>query len=749
MGAAWSGGAGGGQALQGEGWMGMDEPGRLLERADAARDARRWSEAAEAYGAYLRLRPDDRGIIVQRGHCLKEAGDPGAALALYRQAEAMEPDEPDIHLQIGHALKLLGRTGAAVEAYGRSMLLDPLANPAWEEWRALLSHIVPHRPQGPVLDLSDLLAWFTYRRVPSGIQRVQAEIAAVSGGTTLCAMHPEEPFWQALPAPLFQRLYRLSRTGAGMEDLAWQDALNTLVVWRRLAPPLALGAGAILVTLGSAWGLPHHAPALRAARAAGACYVPVLHDCGPLLPDVTDAGTRARFARWFAALPVMAEGVVAVSHATATDYRRQMERHLSDWPAPPVRVVRPDGRHEVPGEEEAPAPEEVPAPAGTGLFGLALRRQVPPPSPRTPRAGRAHPDLPEGPFVLLVSSLEPRKNHALALAAWRMLLDRRGAAGTPRLVFAGRRAPGDEAVMAMLAADPTLAAHVTCLHDLDDAALDRLYRFCLFTLYPSRHEGWGLPVSESLLHRRVPLVAEIPALMESGQHGAVFFTPNSAEDLAVVAEGLIADPSRLAAAAARIPRGGGLRPWTEVAEDLLAAARRLAGTERELPPVPLSRCIALGHGELSDPASRLAWAEAVQEGGGWHPAEAWGAWTRPGRAMLRLPVASEEPIRVALSLRPPPGAQGLVRLTLSRAGAAPATVERRAADIGESALEIGAGGPELRLALESEPGTPLPGEEPVIAVGAGVESVAVMRGQSPADRIAYLEARILVPAQPV
>ena len=719
------------------------DPAALLARADAARDARRWGEAAAAYAAFLRLRPDDRGILVQHGHCLKEGGDPAAALELYRRAEAMEDGDADIHLQIGHALKLLGRRGAAAEAYGRALVLDPGGRDAWTEWLALRDSLPPPRAAGLLLDLSDLVAWFMLRRAPSGIQRVQAEIAAASEAV-LCAMHPEEGAWRALPAPLFHRLHHLSRSGADTGAPEWREAVGVLEGWRRRGHALRPGAGATLVTLGSAWWLPRHAPALRAARAAGARYVPLLHDCGPLvLPDLTPAGTRAEFGRWFAALPALADGVIAVSQATAAEYRRLMARHLPGWPVPPVLVVAPDGRP--PGMAEEADPPRPPAPPRGLARALGFgRRQQPAPLPARPSC----PGLPEGPFVLLVSSFEPRKNHLLALEAWRLLLERRGAAGTPRLVLAGRRASGDGPVIKALATDPGLAAQVTALHEVDDPTLARLYRGCLFTLYPSRHEGWGLPVSESLLHRRVALVSEIPSLMESGRQGAVFFTPNSAEDLATAAEGLIVDPGRLAAIEARIPRHGGLRPWPEVADALRLAVRRLEGGDpgRRPPPLPLCQPIRLGHGGSPGPQPGLALAEMLMQGGGWHPAEEWGVWTMPGRAALRLFAPSDGPARVSVALRPAPGATGMLRITLGRDGAVPVAAEHPAASTEEVGLEIGAGAPELQLVIEAAPGARLP--DSGLEVGMGVVAVALMRGASPADRLVYLENRILVPAEP-
>jgi hypothetical protein len=110
----------------------------LRAEADALRDRRLWSRAADAYGRYLALMPQDRGLRVQRAHCLKESGEVEAALALYRQAEVEDPGDADIHVQVGHALKLLGRSAEAAEAYGRALLHDPQRSDAAAECAALL-----------------------------------------------------------------------------------------------------------------------------------------------------------------------------------------------------------------------------------------------------------------------------------------------------------------------------------------------------------------------------------------------------------------------------------------------------------------------------------------------------------------------------------------------------------------------------------------------------------------------------------
>ena len=55
------------------------------------------------------------------------------------------------------------------------------------------------------------------------------------------------------------------------------------------------------------------------------------------------------------------------------------------------------------------------------------------------------------PYVLFVSTFEPRKNHLLAFEAWRRLIERRGLRQTPLLVCVGGRAWMVERIEALIA----------------------------------------------------------------------------------------------------------------------------------------------------------------------------------------------------------------------------------------------------------------------------------------------------------
>ncbi|MFC0408324.1 glycosyltransferase family 4 protein [Roseomonas elaeocarpi] len=681
----------------------MPDAAELLSQANAARDTRQWSAAAALYGEYLALRPDDRGVIVQRGHMVKEAGDPAAALALYAEAEALDDTEADIHLQMGHALKLLGREAEALARYARASAIEPAAADTWVEWHALAHRSTPavRRVTGVALDLSDLAVWILGdRRAPSGIQRVQYEVAAgllADESVVFCAMLPAGAEgvgggWREWPKPLLERLRRLSASGSDASEEIWQEAAVLLRDWLARAPDLVLAPGALILCPGTAWVLPQYSARLLAARAAGVRHVPLLHDAMPLaVPEWCNASTVEQYARWFSALPILADAILCNSEATAADLRRFAGRYLPELPLPPVAVVPLNG---IPAAPELPG--EVPA---------ALRERS---------------------YVLCVGTIEGRKNHALIFQAWLNILRQLGPA-CPVLVCVGRPGWRAEGAMALLDASPELKARVMILHDVDDATLRALTENCRFAVCASHAEGWGLPVSEALALGRPVLAAAHSALLESGAGGAVFFAPNSEPDFVAKALSLIADP---APAAAAIKAKGGCRPWGAVAASMLEAARSLlreagAAAMPELPPGLRVR--------LSPPPGRRPSLEAGLAGT-LPRGEGWGAATPLGRLFsgtatlgLRAP---DEALRVVLEITPVAGAADL-RLTAWRDGAEDTVTLRVPPEGAEAALELPAGGEVLELELE--------GETPV-----ALRSVGLARVGQAEDRLRLLEAQELV-----
>jgi glycosyltransferase involved in cell wall biosynthesis len=95
------------------------------------------------------------------------------------------------------------------------------------------------------------------------------------------------------------------------------------------------------------------------------------------------------------------------------------------------------------------------------------------------------------PYVLWVGTVEPRKNISAVVRAWRRLHD----AGSPAdLVLVGPRG-WQEDLDALVGAD---RAGIHLLGFVGDRDLAALYRGAVALCYPSRAEGFGLPVLEAM-----------------------------------------------------------------------------------------------------------------------------------------------------------------------------------------------------------------------------------------------------------
>jgi tetratricopeptide (TPR) repeat protein len=96
----------------------------LVSRADRARDAQDWAEAAHRYGKAVALRPTP-ALWMQYAHTLRDSGEPARAEDAYRQTLALKPDNREALTGLGEALALLGRNDEAAEAYLRAASLGP------------------------------------------------------------------------------------------------------------------------------------------------------------------------------------------------------------------------------------------------------------------------------------------------------------------------------------------------------------------------------------------------------------------------------------------------------------------------------------------------------------------------------------------------------------------------------------------------------------------------------------------------
>ena len=285
-----------------------------------------------------------------------------------------------------------------------------------------------------------------------------------------------------------------------------------------------------------------HAPSLAVPPRGRRPLVVTAHDAAPILfPE-----TFTRRGRWFhrrgiEAATARADLVITVSHAAAEELAAHTEIG-----ADRIRVV-PNGVDLEPASDDDVE---------------RVRRQF---------------GLDDRPYCLWVGSLEPRKNVGLLAHAFAHWAD--GSELTHRLVLAGPAGwVEDEA--ATMAPLRSLRDRVKAIGRVDDAVLPGLYRGADLLVFPSTHEGFGLPVLEAMAQGTPVLCSDIAALREVAGDAAHRLPPEDPEAWSRAIESILTDArdrDRLVA--------GGLAvrvefPWSRTAsgtravyEEVVAASR--------------------------------------------------------------------------------------------------------------------------------------------------------------------------------
>ncbi len=292
----------------------------------------------------------------------------------------------------------------------------------------------------------------------------------------------------------------------------------------------------MLFTPGAAYTYPHYPTLIARMREThGMRIALLLYDIIPVRrPEYVDRAHTEVFRAWLDATLPRCDTLLAISRSAASEAEDHARRHA-------IKLRGP----------------VHPIPIGTGFT-------------TAPPAGPRRADLPPaGSYVLFVSTIEARKNHALLFRVWRRLLDAMPPDQVPQLVLAGRVGWMVGDLMDQMRNTDFLDGRIRLIEHASDGDLAALYQGALFTVFPSHYEGWGLPVSESLAFGKPCLVSTSTSLPEAGGSLARYFDPDDAPGLAAMIQALLADPAGLAAWTAQVQAEFRPVPWDTSARAVL------------------------------------------------------------------------------------------------------------------------------------------------------------------------------------
>lgn len=439
-------------------------------------------------------------------------------------------------------------------------------------------------------DLTGLLHWYAYFRHPGGVQRVIEKVASsdtvrqssavefvvrILGSDRFYRIEPEliaslgSGRSSAIPqlrrilaqglrlATLAQmmsegRYFHLPYLAAGLTRMESFLEARTEGAAGRSSPALDIvappGANDALFNPGDLWWQKKYVATVAGLKArTGVRIVQMIHDLYLIeRPEWTPAGAVRVFAEQLHGIAPSVDCWLTSSEFV----RQQLQRYLADRSVAekPIAVL-PMGWDSFDALRDA------------GRDRLSDRLVL-------ERHG-----LIDKPFIMSVSTIEPRKNVPALLDAAEELRARFGDV-MPRLVIVGGYGWKAARVRARLTAGSRNGTLVW-LENLSDGDLGVLYRNALFTVMPSHGEGWGLAVQESLALGVPCIASHAGATREAGLDLATYFDPSSSEGLTRAMAAWISDGAALAAARDRIASALATRrfpSWNDAGSVLLRSA---------------------------------------------------------------------------------------------------------------------------------------------------------------------------------
>ncbi len=271
-----------------------------------------------------------------------------------------------------------------------------------------------------------------------------------------------------------------------------------------LQKSLKMQTGDLLLLLDSSWDVPFWRDVGK-AKANGAKIAFVLYDLIPINAPRFCVPEYVRcFSEWLTKVIEVADYCVAISESAKEEFRQYLERHASTY-------RRGD-------------------PLKLGSFRLGADLDLNTENEGIRNNVRDILDSFERcrPYVV-VSTIEPRKNHGYLLDAFELVWS---AGIEAKLYVIGKIGWLCDEIVERIQAHPLWQKSLFMLNDVNDSELQFVYRHAKALICPSVYEGFGLPIVEALNQKLLVLASDIPVHREVGRNYCLYFGLESPENLA-------------------------------------------------------------------------------------------------------------------------------------------------------------------------------------------------------------------------
>lgn len=178
--------------------------------------------------------------------------------------------------------------------------------------------------------------------------------------------------------------------------------------------------------------------------------------------------------------------------------------------------------------------------------------------------------LAKGSYVLVLGTIEPRKNHVRVVQAFERLVSDNAISSDLLLAIAGKPGWRSERALRAFAESPA-SSRIKQLGHVPDGDVGALLRGAAAVVYVSTYEGFGLPVLEAMCEGAAVVTSNISSMPEAAGSAGVLVDPFDVSSIAAgMAEAIRSAPSMRGLAQAHAASF----TWAKTAEGTMAAYQR-------------------------------------------------------------------------------------------------------------------------------------------------------------------------------